>query len=68
MINLYEEFKQMLMQHKKEVAYKKEEFDRDIKALTKDARAYRLQLINYEEEMDRNIDTINKKLRKFPSR
>lgn len=59
----YEEFKEMLMDHQHEVMNKKAEFNKDVKGLTKDARQYKLQLDGYSEEITRNINTINMRLK-----
>ena len=61
----YEEFKEMLYNHQQEVIDKKAEFNKEVKALTNEARQYKLQLDGYSEEITRNINTINNKLRKI---
>jgi uncharacterized coiled-coil DUF342 family protein len=61
----YEELKEMLMNHQREVMQKKAEFNKEVKGLTKDARQYKLQLDGYSEEITRNINTINKRLQKL---
>ena len=62
MRELYEEFKRMLTNNQHEVMYKKAEFNKNVKSLTKEARAYKLQLDGYSEEITRNINAINKKI------
>ena len=63
MRELYEDLKQMLINDQKEVECKKEIFKKEVKALTKDARRYRLQLNEYGKWIECNIKVIDKQLK-----
>jgi len=65
MRDLYNEFKEMLIENQKSVMGKKADFNREVKTLTKEAREYRLQLNEYGKEIERNIKAINKKIKNF---
>lgn len=65
MKELYEGFKEMLEGHQEEVKHQKAIFDKEVKALTKDARRYKLQLTHYDEQLELHIKEINKKIKMF---
>jgi len=65
MKQLYEDFKEMLIDNQKEVMSRKEQFKREVKVLTKSARDYRLQLDGYGEEIERNIIAVNNRLKQI---
>jgi hypothetical protein len=60
MIEKYEDLKEMFIENQRAVTYKLEQFNKDVKGLTKEARQYKLQLVNYSEEINRNIKLIDK--------
>jgi hypothetical protein len=61
----YEDLKEMFVENQRAVTYKLEQFNKDVKGLTKEARQYKLQLVNYSEEINRNIKLIDKSVKQL---
>jgi hypothetical protein len=65
MMEKYEDLKEMFVENQRAVTYKLEQFNKDVKGLTKEARQYKLQLVNYSEEINRNIKLIDKSVKQL---
>ena len=63
MRELYEDLRDMLLDNQKEVMELKAKFKKEVKALTSEAKRYKVQLNEYGKLIERNIVLINDKIK-----